>query len=346
MKKFVKAFLTMAMCFSMLSSNALAAESEIPGLSVLADEYISVSVSNTEIVYSNLQEFYVAAKEEIPAISDIELAEYVMDYTGQSYDGLSDETILETLDFTEISTVEQIFRAKEDGTVEELTPEEVEILLEYSDISPAASWESDDGYIQITTTASKGTKGSNGTPFTLSGTATWLKYPAFRFTDTFAIVYGGTFDDSYVITSTFSETGKCSECGKTFRWNGTEKYGPETNNQNPHFIESSDLIELDFAQSHAIGTKCDLKTISCMHLAGLGTPVNFAETTKLTSTIRFRVLTSDTTEARAAYAHTKLSGKITIGGSVSASGVTPTFSGVLDIIYSKYTAAPVTLRAN
>ena len=74
MKKFVKAFLTMAMCFSMLSSNALAAESEIPGLSVLADEYISVSVSNTEIVYSNLQEFYVAAKEEIPAISDIELA--------------------------------------------------------------------------------------------------------------------------------------------------------------------------------------------------------------------------------------------------------------------------------
>lgn len=189
----------MAMCFSMLSSNALAAESEIPGLSVLADEYISVSVSNTEIVYSNLQEFYVAAKEEIPAISDIELAEYVMDYTGQSYDGLSDETILETLDFTEISTVEQIFRAKEDGTVEELTPEEVEILLEYSDISPAASWESDDGYIQITTTASKGTKGSNGTPFTLSGTATWLKYPAFRFTDTFAIVYGGTFDDSYVI---------------------------------------------------------------------------------------------------------------------------------------------------
>ena len=144
----------------------------------------------------------------------------------------------------------------------------------------------------------------------------------------------------------FSDTGKCSECGKTFSWNGTEKYGPETNNQNPHFIESSDLIELDFAQSHAIGTKCDLKTISCMHLAGLGTPVNFAETTKLTSTIRFRVLTSDTTEARAAYAHTKLSGKITIGGSVSASGVTPTFSGVLDIIYSKYTAAPVTLRAN
>ena len=29
MKKFVKAFLTMAMCFSMLSSNALAAESEM-----------------------------------------------------------------------------------------------------------------------------------------------------------------------------------------------------------------------------------------------------------------------------------------------------------------------------
>lgn len=344
LKKIIGTILSLAICFTMLPSSVFAAE--IEKLSILADEHITVSFSDTETIYSNLQEFYEIAKEEIPTISDIELAEYVMDYTGQSYDNLSDEIILETLDFLEISTVEQIFRAKEDGTVEELTPAEVEILLANSDVSPAASWESDDGYIQITTTASKGTKGSNGTPFTLSGTATWLKYPSFRFTDTFAIVYGGTFDDSYIITSTFNETGKCSECGATFKWSETEKYGPESSNKDPHFIQNSDLIELDFAQSHAIGTKCDLKTISCMHLAGLGTPVNMAETTKLTTTIRFRILTSDTTEARAAYAHTKLSGKITIGGSVSASGVTPTFSGVLNIIYSKYTAAPVTLRAN
>lgn len=272
------------------------------------------------------------------------MSKAVLDYTEQDYSTLDDNVILETLDFSEISTVDQVYRTKEDGTTELLSPEEANIILD-TPLDTLASWESDDGYMKLTTSASKGSKTSYGTPFTLSCTATWLKFPVFRLTDTLAIVYTGTFDDSYMITSTFNELGKCSECGKTFKWSETEKYGPE-GNRPPHFIENSDMIELDFNQANAIGTKCDLKIISCVHLVGLGSPANMATTTRMFSTIRFRILCDKTGEARAAYAHTKLAGSVSISGSISGSGVTPSFNGALNIIAAKYPGAPVTLRCN
>lgn len=344
MKKRTMSFgLALLMLCSLAANTAFAASPESV-LESLAGDYIIISNTDDGTTYSNLQAFYSAAKQELSAVSDLELAKYVMDYTGQSYVDLSDEIILETLDFLEITSAVQIFQVKEDGTADELTLAEAAIALN-SSVAPNAVWESDDGYMKITTYASKGTKGTNGTPYTLSATATWLKYPTFRFTDTFAIVYGGTFDDSYVITSTFKETGKCSECGATFNWDEKEEYGPESANSDPHFIKNSEIIELDFAQAQAIGAKCDIKVISCVHLLA-GTPVNYAETTKMETYIRFRILTSAATEARAAYAHTKLSGKINISGSVSATGVSPSFSGTLSIIYSKYSAAPVTLLPN
>lgn len=347
MKKFHKGIATslcLALALGVFPTASLAAENVTSELQELAEEYITISHEDAETVYSNIQEYFTVAREEVPTASDLDLAEAVLDFTEQDYSDLDNDVILETLDFSEISTVDQIYRTKEDGTTELLTYDEAEAILN-NPAAPIASWESDDGYIRLSTTASKGSKTSNGTPFTLSCTATWLKYPAFRLTDTLAIVYTGAFDDSYVITSTFKESGKCSECGKTFNWSETEKYGPE-GNQSPHFIENSDMINLDFNQANAIGTKCDLKVISCVHLVGLGTPANMAETTKLTSTIRFRILCNETGEARAAYAHTKLAGTVSISGSVSSSGVTPSFSGALNIIAAKYSAAPVTLRCN
>lgn len=344
-KKLVSVALSAVMLMGM-SLTAFAAEPPQTQsiLTELAKEYISVTVTDSETNYSNIENFYSAARQELSDVSDLDLAKTVLEYTNQDYSSLSDEIILETLDFSEITSIDQFFRTKEDGSVEELSSEEVQAILNNS-ITPLADWSSDDGYMKMTTNASKGKKTNYGTPFTLSCTATWLKYPVFRLTDTLAIVYGGTFDDSYTIYSTFNETGKCSKCGKTFNWNETESYGSDSSNSKPHFIKNSDMIELDFAQAQAIGARYDLKVISCVHPVG-GTTANFADTTKISSYIRFRVLCGSTTEARAAYAHTKLAGKVTISGSVSASGVSPSFGGTLDIIASKYTAAPVTLRCN
>lgn len=342
MKKFLSVLVALTMIFT-LSMTAFAAAEGNPNLSDLATEIITVSTVDDETIYSNIQDFYVAARAEFPSVQDIDLAKAVMERTGQDYTNMSDELILENLDFTEITSTEAVYHLLENGTVEILTPAEAAQIID-NPAAPMAEWTSEDGYLKLTTFANAGSKISNETPYTLSCTATWLKFPVWRLTDTLAIVYGGAFDDDYTITSTFNETGKCSYCGRTLSWSGTESYGKD-GTSSAHFIKTSDLIELDFAQSQAIGTKLDLKAVSCMHPVDQ-TAANFAQTTKITGYIRFRVLCDSTTEARAAYAHTKLAGSVTISGSVSSSGVSPTFGGALDIIAAKYCAAPLTLRHN
>ena len=337
--------LSTILCLSMvfvMSATAFAGGRNPCNLQSLANEYITVSSTENETIYSNIQEFYAAAHAELPSVSDIDLAKAVMERTNQDYSDMTNDVILEALDFTEITSVEEVYRTLEDGTVEVLTIEEAQAILD-NPVAPMAEWESDDGYMKLISYASAGTKGDYGTPFTLSCTARWLKYPSYRLTDTLAIVYGGTFDDSYTIHSTLKETGSCSECGKAFSWDEEESYGKEKGNNTPHFITNSSMIELDFGQAQAIGAKHDIKIISCVHLLA-GTPVNCASTTKMESYIRFRVLCNSTTEARAAYAHTKLTGTISISGCISSTGVSPTFSGVLSIIAAKYTASPHTLR--
>ena len=321
---------------------SLAVESGI-SLDKVAAEYIKCSVYENETVYSNLQEFYKKAKEDMEFLTDLELATYVMEYTGQSCEKLSEETILEALEFLEIACTSQVFKVSEDGTVQELTASEINSLKSDSGILPAAVWESEDGYLEIETTASKGSAGTAGTPFVLGARAVWLKTPANKLKDTFGIAYGGSFDDSYPVTATFEESGECSWCGKTFYYEGTEKYGPDSSNSEPHFIQTSNLIELDFGQSHVVSAISDLKDITCLHTED-STFSDWVLDESVVSSIRFRVLASDTTEAKAAYAHTKLAGVVTIGATVSGTSVTPTFSGVLNIIAAKYTAAPVTLR--
>ena len=328
-----------------LETTAFAAKSETQNISILkelAKEHISVTVTGSETNYSNIENFYSAARQKLPNISDLDLAKTVLEYTRQDYSNLSDETILETLDFLEITSTNQFFRAKTDGSVEEVSLKEVQTALD-NPITPLADWLSNDGYMQITTNAYKESKTDYGTPFILTATAAWLKYPAFRFTDTLAIVYDGVFDDSYTVYSTFNETGKCSKCKKIFSWNETESYGSTSSNNEPHFIRKSNRIELDFSQSQAIGTKLDLKIISCLHPAN-GTAVNFANTTGISAYIRFRILCNSTTEAGAAYAHAKLAGEISISGTVGSNGVSPSFNSTISKSMTRYSAAPVTLR--
>ncbi len=340
MKKLWTVILSLTMIFTFFAL-PLAAKADSPDLTALANKYITVSTNDNGTVYSNIQDFYDAARKVFPSVQDIDLAKAVMDRTNQDYSNMTDDLILENLDFTEISSTEAVYHLLEDGAVETLTPDEAALILQ-DPIAPMAEWVSEDGYIQLTTYASAGTKGSDGTPYTLRCTATWLKFPTWRLTDTLAIVYGGAFDDTYTITSTFSETGKCDSCGSPFGWYGVESYGSDGKDP-PHFIKTSDLIELDFAQSQAIGAKFDLKSVSCMHTDGT-TYANYAKTTSISCSIRFRVLCESTTEARAAYAHTKLTGSVTISGTVTSSGVSPSFSGSLGAIVAKYCSAPLTLR--
>lgn len=111
-KKLTSVVLAGAMAFS-LAAPAMAENNKPLTLDEIATEYISVTYEQNEVVYSNLQEFYAAVHKEIPDISDLELSKYMMDFTDQSYDGLSDEAILEELDFLEVRTSNQIFGQKQ-----------------------------------------------------------------------------------------------------------------------------------------------------------------------------------------------------------------------------------------
>lgn len=228
--------------------------------------------------------------------------------------------------------------------MEELTQEEMKEHFS-NFVIPAADWTSDDNYLNIKMTASQQSATADGTPIVLDATASWLKYPTFRFSDTFAIVYTGSFDDSYITFSTFNEAGTCSKCDKKFSYNGTESYGPTTSDSNPHYIERTDLIVLDFAQAHAIGTKIDLKDLTCIHGVA-GTATNYAEMETLSARLKFRILVNATGEARALYVHTKLGGTVSVKGQVSGTSVTPVISGGLTIVNKKYPSGPVTLRCN
>lgn len=341
MKKFYALLLCLALCITVLPP-VTAVKAEYSDLADLASQYITVSVQGNETVYSDLQEFYSAARKELPHISDMQLAKYVLDYIGQPYDNLPDETILETLDFLEASAIDQVYRTLSDGSTEELSAQEIDALFN-SPTSPLSDWISEDGYLRISTYAYKEDATKDGTPYVLSGHASWLKFPVCRFTDTFSIVYGGVFDDSYQVIATFIEEGSCTECGKKFKWDERERYAPVGSGLS---TERSDLIELDYSQSHAVGAKYDLKLVSCIHHLPDGMAMESALTTRLYSSIRFRIIVTSLTEAQAAYVHTQLGGSVSISGEVNGTSVSPKLDGHLNIIKKRYYSIPVTLRCN
>lgn len=148
-KKHFKKLVSVALAAVMLMGMSLTAFATEPPqtqsiLKELAKEYISVTVTDSETTYSNIENFYSAARQEVSDVSDLDLAKTVLEYTNQDYSSLSDEIILETLDFSEITSIDQFFRTKEDGSVEELSSEEVQAILNNS-ITPLADWSSDDG---------------------------------------------------------------------------------------------------------------------------------------------------------------------------------------------------------
>jgi len=77
MKKFLSTILCLSMVFAM-SVTAFAEGTTPRNLQSLANEYITVSSAENESIYSNIQDFYAAARAEFPSVSDIDLAKTVI----------------------------------------------------------------------------------------------------------------------------------------------------------------------------------------------------------------------------------------------------------------------------
>lgn len=97
MKKFLSIILSLAMVCTM-SATAFAADSSTD-LSAIADATIQVTQTTSESgaitnTFNNLDDFVNAVHTANPAISDYEIATYILDYTGQEYQDLPEEEIL------------------------------------------------------------------------------------------------------------------------------------------------------------------------------------------------------------------------------------------------------------
>lgn len=102
MKKSLSIILSLAMVCTM-SATAFAADSSTD-LSAIADATIQVTQTTSESgaitnTFNNLDDFVNAVHTANPAISDYEIATYILDYTGQEYQDLPEEEILSFLTY-------------------------------------------------------------------------------------------------------------------------------------------------------------------------------------------------------------------------------------------------------
>ncbi len=144
MKKSLSIILSLAMVCTM-SATAFAADSSTD-LSAIADATIQVTQTTSESgaitnTFNNLDDFVNAVHTANPAISDYEIATYILDYTGQEYQDLPEEEILSFLTYDNISTSSSYVRVDDEGNT----------IVSNFDAIPLADWTSDDGYMKITT---------------------------------------------------------------------------------------------------------------------------------------------------------------------------------------------------
>lgn len=340
MKKTIACVLTLIFVFQMPAIGAVAA---VPAtLDEIADEYIWVEEVDGETIYSNLLNFALRAKEVFPDVADLELAEYLIEYTGLFYTGVSDEEKLEVLTFEEIRISSNLYCVSENGMSE---IDSIGLLPSYATLQES-EWESENGYLMITTSCGVGAKKDNGdVPYVLSAKAEWIREPAIRLRDTFAITYGGVFDDSYDITATFYHEELCATCGNTPIMNEREVFGPDTDGVS-RYKETSSNIELDFSQDYAIGMKFPVTRIGCYHYlsSDSATPTNCAACSDMYVTLKFRVLISGTSQAKAAYAHTRISANVSIGATFDGETIKPEITVGVAALPKLYLANPITLR--
>lgn len=346
-KKLLSLLLALMMCLS-LCTPIWAEQPDAEALSSLASQYILIEKTADETTYSNLQGFYTAVQERHLEISNDVLAAFTFSYTRPDtaflLETLSQEELLDILTAISVTTHSEIMRVSCDGSVCTATAREIQELSgQNAALHPNGISVTSDGYIKFTTTSTQKSMVGTDRRYTLSVTARWLVFPSERYTDTLAITYGGTFDDTKTVTARHVNYGTCSYCGEDKRVDEVSSYGIPASGSTPQQLESSSRMSLDFSQGAAVGVRTTLPHLSCRHSNNNGTPIDYFEDSSMYTCLEMGILVSDTTETRAAYAHTKRNISVGISASVSPTGVTPSFSVTSASKTVNYTAPPLTL---
>ena len=323
MKKFINTILIIAFILIVPFNIYANQKSDNQSIILIADEIINKEISysqnSTAITYKNIESFINYIKENIENISEIE------------YDGLSEEIILETLNYKEITVSTNYIRVSNDGTLSYISKSNAEraIKNEYLyEISPNATWNSDNGYMKITTTGSLTKTTASEAYYTVATKATWLKIPICSYEDVLTIGHTGIYDSSAAKEGYLEETCKCCKLSKSYKYT----------------TANSKYVKFDYS-SGITSAAIRFKLLPASYTCDMSLTDYTRSLTSINAYLKYGIIVdrNKSFNIQGAYCHKQVS-LGSIGFSVSSKGV-PSFSISIVGSIKPYCAEPITIKA-
>ncbi len=345
MKNTIKKLLTVVLCICMLivgSGNAYAQGSET--IDEIADRLIITSIEEHDdyIIksYKNISAFVSEVKDKFADYTDAEIGSFLIEYTGQGKAEDYDEPyLIEKASHSEINIQEEFMKAEEDGTTSVVSREEVSNAMINELIMPLAStmhpWNSDDGYMKLTTMYELAKKVGTKKYYTIVAKAEWLKAPTFRFKDVICIANTGVYDNTYNNYARYAQSLSC------LGYDGAAHHTTKVYNEK-YKDGTGSGVEILYPSVNDAGARVDLKVLSCPYTpnqsSGHSEKLNYMH-----ALIRYRIICEEGKlyNIQGAYCHAKV-GVGSIGVSIST-GASISFS--LVGFKSEYRGEPVTIYA-
>lgn len=324
MKKLFSMILVIMLAFAF---PAQVSAEETPTMESLANSIIEITTDNTNenptTTYNNIEEFVNEVRNQIPDIDDLELANFIMDYTGQEDLEVADEETLKYLGFKEIIISEDYIKVDEAGNTESMTQDEMTLAMfrDAYGISPLASaeWNSPNGYMQIKTVLSRetGVLKDGNVGYQIATYGIWKKIPVCYYRDLLALCYTGSetrIDNSHEIYGKLEETIYC--CQKTTNYK-TQVWNNE--GKDPYYTNKNVIVQSQGGGNVAI-------TFQLMSTTGFqcnsGAQNHAKRVASILSYMSYgiKVKAGQNFEIQGAYAHKRLPGG-NIGVSVSYKGI-------------------------
>ena len=304
-------------CFSYVP---VCATSEPYDLKEVADRVIDIeqTIDNDACitVYSNLDVFVEEAYMQFPQINNIQLAQFLSDYTEQEIDVHTEDMAMFLLKLNNIHTTCQLFPVNKDNR--EIISPPINGLRD--------TWNSSDNYMKIVTSYSYQFHDSLGDHYKVWATATWKVMPGILLEDVFVLGSSATFDDSYVENGYCSLTYRCDEptcLASSLFYRNVNKNSTSNNGLKLQYSSGYPYIRFN-----VIGGYCKTCYSSNTHLE------------KYSAFDAYQVIANGTEMIYACYGHKTL-GLSGLTVSISSAGVVSI--GGLAIVHTDYAARGVTL---
>lgn len=311
---------------------------DTPTLESIANNIIEITTDNSNenptTTYNNIEEFVNEVREQIPNIDDLELAEFIIGYTGQEELEVDEEEALKYLGFKEIIVSEDYIKVDEMGNTQSMTESEMTLAMFRDDygISPLATseWKSPNGYMKIKTALCRetGVLSSGNVGYQIGTYGIWLKMPICHYRDVLALSYTGSdirIDNAHEIYGKLEETIYCCQTTNNYKsqvWNNQNKDPYYTNKNVIVQSQGGGNVAINFQLMSTSGFQCNS-----------GAQNHAKRVASILSYMSYGILVKagQNFEIQGAYAHKRLpSGSI--GVSVSVKGISFSIStgGAID----------------